>query len=169
MEINRNSRSKPTGDWVPNKNAVASNNVSFVSNAVGLFYWLLKTKQKKHSWARYFVCRFPSSAFLPRVFGQLKYSTGREVCIWGRSPRLGVLKWQSHTTRVQLWALMLPLFSQMFTGIWRRGNYPECIWRWTCRWLVCRFWLSSMVWGVEALPSGGHGGRLGGLGGGGGS
>lgn len=40
MEINSNSRNKPTADWISNKNAIASNNVSFVSNVVRCFHWL---------------------------------------------------------------------------------------------------------------------------------
>lgn len=40
MEINSNGRNKPTANWISNKNAIASNNVSFVSNAVRCFHWL---------------------------------------------------------------------------------------------------------------------------------
>lgn len=42
MEINSNSRNKPTANWISNKNAIASNNVSFVSNVVSWLCWLLK-------------------------------------------------------------------------------------------------------------------------------
>lgn len=40
MEINSNIRNKPPTDWISNKNAIASNNVSFASNVVRCFHWL---------------------------------------------------------------------------------------------------------------------------------
>lgn len=75
MEINSNSRNKPTADWISNKNAIASNNVSFVSNVVRCFHWLcwlLKNTFPSRAcyFLRHFACCFYSSSFLPTVYCQ---------------------------------------------------------------------------------------------------
>lgn len=73
MEINSNSRNKPTADQISNKNAFASNNVLFVSNVVRCFHWLcsmLKTPCLLHvELAIFCVCCF-ILPFLPIAYCQ---------------------------------------------------------------------------------------------------
>lgn len=65
MEINSNSRNKPTADWISNKNAIASNNISFVSNVVRCFQWLWwLLKNTLPSWACLFFLKTFCSLFL---------------------------------------------------------------------------------------------------------
>lgn len=101
MEINSNSRNKPTANWISNKNAIASNNVSFLSNVVRCFHWLLKNSLPSPRWACLFffwdilfvvfiLLLFPPLSTVSGMTcdlqvnqSQPEYSTRREVCVWG--------------------------------------------------------------------------------------
>lgn len=60
-------QNKPTADWISNKNAIASNNVSFVSNVVRRFHWLCLKNTFLLTVFRHFVCCFSSSLSLSTV------------------------------------------------------------------------------------------------------
>lgn len=49
-----NSRNKPTADWISNKNAIASNNVSFESNAVRYFHGLRRLLKTTFLWPAFY-------------------------------------------------------------------------------------------------------------------
>lgn len=73
MEINSNSRNKPTADWISNKNAIASNNVSFVSNVVWIVpLAVLKTPRLLYVEPAIFqtFCLLFYSSFLSAVYCQ---------------------------------------------------------------------------------------------------
>lgn len=103
MEINSNIRNKPPADWISNKNAIASNNVSFASNVVRCFHWLCWLLKNKPCLLHIERAIFDTFCLLFLFFfffssvstvnvmtcdlqvnqSQLRYSTRQEVWIWG--------------------------------------------------------------------------------------
>lgn len=99
MEINSNIRNKPPADWISNKNAIASNNVSFVSNVLRCFHWLCWLLKNKPCLLHIelailfvvFILLLFSSVSTVSVMtcdlqvnqSQLWYSTRQEVWMWG--------------------------------------------------------------------------------------
>ncbi len=116
MEINSNSRNKPTANWISNKNAIASNNVSFVSNVVRRFHWLLKNSLPSPHWAclffflRHFVCCFYSSSFSPHCLPSAWWlATCRSTNhSWSIPPDE---RFVSEGPRRRIWSAIFPLHS----------------------------------------------------------